>query len=264
MSGLTSVDVNEIFSSVPRTLYHIQMLDDDAISSKWLLSLPDPNILEQMQKTTDTAQKKDSTTYLGIDMDKLIGNIKSAANEFQSAFIGSKPIMLRAMEVELPLPKIDTEQIEVQGRKIDMPAGSSTSSFNCTFLESKDFTVTKYFQAWMNCVYNPSTGVYGLPYHSSGYGFARDLNLYVFDTVGIQVGKGKLYGCFPTGISGLKFDSKLQLIKVSVDFSIQTSEWVETSGILKTIMSTAVGLYGAGKALKNSEIGINHLKVKFK
>ncbi len=264
MSGLTDVDVNEIFSSVPRTLYHIQMLDDDAISSKWLLSLPDPNVLEQMQKSTDTSQKKDPTTFLGIDVDKLVGNIKSVANELQSSFIGSKPIMLRAMEVELPLPKIDTEQIEVQGRKIDMPAGSSTSSFNCTFLESKDFTVTKYFQAWMNCVYNPSTGVYGLPYHSNGYGFARDLNLYVFDTVGIQVGKGKLYGCFPTGISGLKFDSKLQLIKVSVDFSIQTSEWVETSGILKTIMSTAVGLYGAGKAVQNSEIGINHLKAKFK
>ena len=250
MSILTGVDVNEVFSSVPRTLYHIQMLDDDAISSKWLLSLPDPNILEQMKKTTDTAQKKDSSTYFGIDFNKLADNIKNLANELQSAFIGSKPIMLRAMEVELPLPKIDTEQIEVQGRKIDMPAGSSTSSFNCTFLESKDFTVTKYFQAWMNCVYNPSTGVYGLPYHSSGYGFARDLNLYIFDTVGIQVGKGKLYGCFPTGISGLKFDSKLQLIKVSVDFSIQTSEWVETSGILKTIMSKAVGLYGAGKALK--------------
>ena len=242
------------------------MLDDDAISSKWLLSLPDPNVLEQMQKTTDTAQKKDSS-YFGLNLpglDQLIDEVSSAASKFQSAFVGSKPIMLRAMEVELPLPKIDTEQIEVQGRKIDMPAGSSTSSFNCTFLESKDFTVTKYFQAWMNCVYNPSTGVYGLPYHSSGYGFARDLNLYVFDTVGIQVGKGKLYGCFPTGISGLKFDSKLQLIKVSVDFSIQTSEWVETSGILKTIMSTAVGLYGAGKALKNSEIGINHLKAKFK
>ena len=249
MAGLDLTDASQIQKVsdyaylVPRTMWHIQSLGDSAYTGKWLMQLPNPSTFKKIQTHIDTTEDPNSS-----ELGKAWAEIKKAAKEVvqfvqEVADItsGSKPISFRMVSVDFPFPTINTESVGIQSRNIDFPTGTQISSFSMTFLESKDFDVTNYFQNWLNCVISPATGNFGLPFDSAGYGYSQDLKLYVYDSMGINVGIGNLYGVFPTAISNISFDNKLDLLKVSVTCSLQASEWVKADNLILSLSAQAIG-----------------------
>ena len=249
MAGLDLADASKIQKVsdyaylVPRTMWHIQSLGDSAYTGKWLMQLPNPNTFKKIQTHIDTTENQNASE-LGkawTEIKKVTKEVVQFVQEVADATSGSKPISFRMVSVDFPFPTIDTESIGIQSRNIDFPTGTQISSFNMTFLESKDFDVTNYFQNWLNCVISPATGNFGLPFDSAGYGYSQDLKLYVYDSMGINVGIGNLYGVFPTAISNISFDNKLDLLKVSVTCSLQASEWVKADNLILSLSAQAIG-----------------------
>ena len=228
---------------VPRTMWHIQSLGDSAYTGKWLMQLPNPSTFKKIQTQIDIANdpKASELGKAWADLKKVTGETIQFVQEVVDATSGSKPISFRMISVDFPFLTINTESVEIQSRNIDFPTGTQISSFNMTFLESKDFDVTNYFQNWLNCVISPATGNFGLPFDSAGYGYSQDLKLYVYDSMGINVGIGNLYGVFPTAISNISFDNKLDLLKVSVTCSLQASEWVKADNLILSLSAQAIG-----------------------
>ena len=249
MAGLNLTDASQIQKVsdyaylVPRTMWHIQSLGDSAYTGKWLMQLPNPNTFKKIQTHIDTTEDPNASE-LGkawAEIKKAAKEVVQFAQEVADATSGSKPISFRMVSVDFPFLTINTESVGIQSRNIDFPTETQISSFNMTFLESKDFDVTNYFQNWLNCVISPATGNFGLPFDSAGYGYSQDLKLYVYDSMGINVGIGNLYGVFPTAISNISFDNKLDLLKVSVTCSLQASEWVKADNLILSLSAQAIG-----------------------
>lgn len=248
------MNLNELAVMVPRTLFHIQGLGDSAINSKWVVVLPDIRIFKaqanELSKPADLSV--DTSTLWGGDLGKSInksindalGNISELAQDIAE---GSKSttIAMRAIEISLNFPQVDTTNINLRARKMSLPTGESTSSFTMSFLESKDYDCLKYFELWKRCVFNPNTGFFGLPFNlkDPSKGYAQTLDVHVFDSSGLEEGVGHIYGCYPTQVDSYKFGPKYELMQTSVTFEMQSSEWEDTSGFL----STAIGMLSSAR-----------------
>ena len=250
------VGLTEIASIVPRTLFHIQGLGDSAISGKWVVMLPSITIFKKQANELDKPSKK----ILGIDttiegIGQVIGNTANLITDV-SNFTKHLTVAMRAIDISLNLPQIDTSNINLRARKLSLPTGESTSNFTMSFLESKDFDCLRYFELWKRCVFNPRTGFFGLPFNrkNSDLGYAQTIDVHVFDSSGLKEGIGHIYGCYPTQVESVKFGEKIELVKTSVTFEMQTSEWEDASGIL----TSAIGMLSSARNL--ASMGTDRIK----
>lgn len=232
------VDSVSVAALVPRTLYHIQSLSDSAISGRWIVTLPSPELFNNLADQLDVEQRREQSSLVD-SISQLAGEAKSAYNTAKSkvsSALGSTPIMMRALEVGFILPKTDTVNLKIQSRSFSIPSGETASSFSMTFLEGKSFECVQYFELWRSAYFNRKTGAFGVPFSRGNVnGYCQDMEIHVFDSAGVEQGVGKIYACFPTDVTLTTFGNKSELVKVTVTFESQTSEWISTSGLLQEV-----------------------------
>lgn len=124
----------------------------------------------------------------------------------------------------LPSQSINVSPLSVYGEKSYLASGVDYGQFQLTFFVNSKFDVHKYFENWMNIIYDKNFRSYG--YYRS---YAKDLKLNLLDR-GANTRYSVVYReCFPVNIStsGVSYDNNQPLV-LSVTF---VYKWWETEEV---------------------------------
>lgn len=236
-----------IISMVPRTLYHIMTVPDAAVSFRWLVQLPSiPKPIEGLGNI-GTANESNGDNILS----KVAGAINDGLNwvtDKVDSLIGTTPLMMRAESVTAPFENLNTTNSRTQARQRSFADSISVDDVTIVFYEDINFSALTYFDKWKRAVVN-EYGVFRCPEGDDGY--ARDIPVHLFDTVGLKKGVINLRGCFPQQISPYELGSESGVIKTSVTLSVQRVEW------------EPFGLFNSGGAIASIASGYQNFSERF-
>ena len=235
-----------IVSLVPRTLYHIMTVPDAAVSFRWLVQLP--SIPKPIEGLGNMGGKQESEE--GI-LSKITGAINDGLNwvtDTVDSLVGTTPLMMRAERVTLPFENITTTNSRTQARQRSFADSISVDDVTIVFYEDINFSALTYFDKWKRSIVN-EYGVFRCPEGEDGY--ARDIPVHLFDTVGLKKGVINLRGCFPQQIQAYELGSESGVIKTSVTLSVQRVEW------------EPFGLFNSGGAAASIATGYQNFSERF-
>lgn len=137
----------------------------------------------------------------------------------KSTFSNScSPISVYVEDIEIPQLNISTTSRLYGGRSLNYPGRVAINGFSAIFYETENYIVTDYLTLWRNNVYN-DRGNFGLPCD-----YKKSINIYVFDTKGVNTAMFTLSGVYPESPSGYNFSSvSSDRLKVNCSFSADFS-----------------------------------------
>lgn len=126
--------------------------------------------------------------------------------------------MCVAENATLTFQKIPAKQRYRQGKMMNYADTSSVDGINISFYETNDYQVSRWLQAWRLQVFNPRTGVYGMP---SRYKKTIEAHLLGIDSLEPKLSL-IFTGCFPTDQNTweVQYDDATGRLKVEAQFSV--------------------------------------------
>ena len=126
----------------------------------------------------------------------------------------------------IPGINIMSQEIRTMGEASDMPHGITYAPANFSFLIDNEFSARKYFDEWMNLVYDRDARTLG--YYNE---YAKTITVVVSDKVGKTIYAVELYEAYPKSINDISLSyANHEVMRVDVSIAFKYWRYVTAEG----------------------------------
>jgi hypothetical protein len=208
-------------------------LPDAAVSWKWLVEMPTLHTADNSQGSNGNTGNKPNSLFEEIqqNISSTIDNAVSSVTDVTKFVTGNlvpKQLMMMAQQIQLPFESISSTSYKTQARERKFPDKVNVNNLSITFYEDINYTCLNYLENWKKCVIN-DYGVFSLPNDKNGNGYAKDIKIYLFDTVGLQKGIVTMKNCYCEDVQSYSLDSESRVLFTTGSFAVHRLTFERTA-----------------------------------
>lgn len=157
---------------------------------------------------------------------------KSGVNNFL------RDLSFFAESIEIPGTQILTQDYRIYDMTEKIAYGKLHDEINVIFRMDRDYTVKKFFDSWVDCIYNKKTG--DVSYKNTYSGI---IQIYQIKEDGASSYAIELIDCFPIqlGTISLGWENASELVKLPVTFSFKKMKIIPNKQIYRSMTNQSGG-----------------------